>query len=176
MLVRNYGLFWRRNLIYFGRGRNAGHLKGTPVGGRTSDPIDFRDQQGVYCLYDDNFRLVYVGQAGGKNNQRLFQRLRQHRKDALSARWSKFSWFGILQTTKDGLRAEKKSIQPKVGEVLNHIEAILIAAAEPVQNRQGGRFGKKVIEFLQWEDEANLEPTTEKAVNQILSRLKGAAR
>jgi hypothetical protein len=176
MLIRNYGLFWRRDLIYFGRGSNAGHLKGTRVGALTSDPIDFRDQQGVYCLYDDNFRLVYVGQAGGKNNQRLFHRLKQHRKDALSARWSKFSWFGILQTTKNGLGAEKKSVQPKVGEVLNHIEAILIAAAEPVQNRQGGRFGKKVIEFLQWKDEQNLAPTTDKTAKEILSRLKAMER
>jgi hypothetical protein len=87
VLIQNYGLFWRRALIHFGAGKNAGHLKGKLIGAKRDDPVDFRDQQGVYCLYDDSFRLVYVGQAGGKNDQRLFDRLKQHREDFVSHRF-----------------------------------------------------------------------------------------
>jgi hypothetical protein len=170
MLIRNYGLFWRKAWVHWGRGSNGGHLKGLRVGGKTSDPVDFRGQQGVYCLYDESFRLVYVGQAGGKNSQRLFDRLKQHREDAVSERWSRFSWFGVLQTTSSGLKAEKKALHPEVGDVLNHIEAILIAAAEPVQNRQGGRFGDQVEQYLQYRDEENLDPEVNEMISDLWKR------
>lgn len=153
MLIRNYGLFWKRDRIHFGAGKNAGHLKGIRVGAKRSDPIDFRDQQGVYCLYDDGFRLIYVGQAGGKNGQRLFDRLKQHRDDHISDRWTKFSWFGVRQVLQSGsLKAEKDAAHPTIGDVLNHIEAILIAAAEPVHNRQSGRFGTAVEHYRQFSE------------------------
>jgi len=157
MLIQNYGLFWRRELIHFGAGGNAGHLKGVIARETTSEPIDFRDQRGVYCLYDDTFRLVYVGQAGGKNDQRLFGRLKQHRNDYVSDRWTRFSWFGIRRVLKSGdLSAETEAAHPETSEVLNQIEAILIAASEPVHNRQGGRFGDKVQRYLQYRDRDNL--------------------
>jgi hypothetical protein len=66
MLIHNYGLFWRRNDVYWGKPGDLGHLQGHPA--RSAFAIvDFRDQQGVYCLYDDNFHLVYVGQAGAND-------------------------------------------------------------------------------------------------------------
>ncbi len=168
MLIHNYGLHWRKDCIHWGRGSNPGHLMGRRVGAKTAVPADFREQQGVYCLYDDSFRLVYVGQAGGKNDQRLFGRLKQHREDALSERWSKFSWFGIRQVLQSGgLRAEKGAAHPDVGGVLNHIEAILIAAAEPVQNRQSGKFGENVEQYLQYRDENNLGPENEEMLKEI---------
>ncbi len=93
MLIQNYGLFWRRDAVFWGRAKRPGHLKGFHA--KRAKPVDFRDQQGVYVLYDENYRLVYVGQAGGKNRHRLFDRLRQHRGDQLAGRWTKFSWFGV---------------------------------------------------------------------------------
>jgi hypothetical protein len=147
-------------------------LKGKRLGAKKSFPIDFREQQGVYCLYDDNFRLIYVGQAGGKNDQKLFVRLKQHREDAVSERWSKFSWFGVRRVLESGLlKAEKLSSKPETGSVLNHIEAILIAAAEPVQNRQGGKFGDEVEQYLQFQDVENLEPKTHEILFEILREL-----
>jgi len=53
---------------------------------------------------------------------------------------------------------EKNSANPEIGDVLNHIEAILIAAAEPIHNRQGGRFGDKVQKYLQFIDVDNIGP------------------
>jgi hypothetical protein len=171
MLVQNYGLFWRRALIHFGAGKNAGHLKEKLIGAKRDDPVDFRDQQGVYCLYDDSFRLVYVGQAGGKNDQRLFDRLKQHREDFVSDRWTKFSWFVIRRVLGNGdLQVEKATAHPDIGDVLNHIEAILIAAAEPVHNRQGGRFGESCEQYLQYRDVDNLGPETTEMIRDLWQR------
>ena len=94
MLVHNYGLFWRRYDVFWGRPNVPGRLDGVPAKETLAKPIDFREQAGVYVLYDDNFRLVYVGQAGA-GNQFLFSRLKHHRRDALADRWTRFSWFGI---------------------------------------------------------------------------------
>ena len=121
-----------------------------------------------YCLYDDNFRLVYVGQAGGKNDQRLLIRLRQHREDFVSERWTRFSWFGVRQVLNTGaLKAEKLSAHPDIGDILNHIEAILIAAAEPVHNRQGGRFGELVEQYVQYRDVDNLGPDIPEMIRDL---------
>jgi len=124
-------------------------------------------------LYDDNFRLVYVGQAGGKNDQRLFDRLKQHREDFVSERWTKISWFGVRSVLGSGqLKAEKSATHPEIGDVLNHIEAILIAAAEPVHNRQGGRFGDSVEQYLQWRDDENLGPETPEMIRDLWKNMK----
>lgn len=171
-LIHNYGLFWRRNDVFWGRPHVRGHLKGVLAKETSSSPVDFRDQAGVYVLYDDNFRLVYVGQAGA-GNQRLFSRLKHHREDALADRWTRFSWFGIRWVRKNGKLAvgsAKASIQS--AHVLNHIEAILISAAEPPHNRQGGRFGDEVEQYLQHRDDAALGLSVESMVKELFKKAK----
>jgi hypothetical protein len=136
--------------------------------------VDFREQRGVYVLCDDNFKMLYVGQAG-YGNQRLYQRLHQHRTDALGERWSKFSWFGI-----DPVRGrighkhlqETEPASAEVGTVLNHLEAILIAAAEPMLNRQGGKFGG-ALQFYQFYEEA--EDIFASRLGKIEERIKALA-
>lgn len=168
MLIRSYGLFWRREWIFWGRGKVAGHLKGVPAESRTGDPADFREQQGIYCLYDDSFDLVYVGQAGANDQQRLFGRLRNHRIDQLSDRWTKFSWFGTRSVNNDGsLRVEAQAAHPTMAEVLDHIEAILISVAEPPHNRQGGRFGDSARQYLQYRDIDNIGPDLDTMVRDL---------
>jgi hypothetical protein len=140
---------------------------------KTSDPVDFRDQQGVYCLYDDNFKLVYIGQAGGKNDQRLFHRLKQHRSDKVADRWTRFSWFGIREVLGSGkLKAVKDNSYTKISDVLNHIEGILIAAAEPIHNRQGGRFGEQVGQYIQYRDDKNLGPEVPEMIKNIWKQIQ----
>ncbi|MEQ8246207.1 MAG: GIY-YIG nuclease family protein [Alphaproteobacteria bacterium] len=168
MLVQNYGLFWRRDRIFWGRGKRRGHLKGLYTSEQTGDVVDFRDQQGIYVLYDSSFELVYVGQAGSGERQRLFLRLKQHRSDQLADRWERFSWFGIRKVNQDcTLKVEKKTVKPAINEVLNHIEAILIASAEPPHNRQGGRFGENVEQYLQYHDVENIGPGVDDMVRQL---------
>ena len=167
MLIHNYGLFWRRNDVFGGRPRVTGHLKGIPAEKTTSKPVDFRDQAGVYVLYDDNFRLIYIGQAGS-GNARLFSRLKNHKKDALADRWTRFSWFGIRWVRQGGeLSAGATRFTINYNDLLNHIEAILISATEPPHNRQSGRFGDDVKQYLQYRDEEAIGPDTESMLKEL---------
>lgn len=150
MLIQNYGLFWRLHKVDWGsQGKgNTGNLLGRPALKRTDKPVNFRNQEGVYVLYDDTFKIIYVGQAGS-GDQKLFTRLRGHRRDHLAERWSRFSWFG-LNIVKNGLLTDSQAVSTNTPQILNHIEAIMIAAAEPPLNLQSGRFGKAVDKYLQF--------------------------
>lgn len=157
MLVRNYGLFWRRDDVFWGWQKKAGHLKGRAVRLAKSEPVDFRNQVGVYALYDDNYSLIYFGQAGRGEGHKLFNRLKDHKTDRIADRWTRFSWFGTRFVKKDNeLSDEKTGFQGGATDVLDHIEAVVLAVAEPPHNRQGGRFGNKVQQFRQYRDEDNL--------------------
>jgi hypothetical protein len=138
-VIKNYGLMWRRDSVHWGRG----HSKGTLEGRRSGQVVDFRDQSGVYVLYDEARRLIYVGQAG-QGHARLFKRLQAHTHDYLAHRWEYFSWFGLLKVTKPGglsaLDHKSKRLTGTIGSTLNEIEGVLIAATEPPFNKQGARF------------------------------------
>jgi hypothetical protein len=168
LLIQNYGLFWTRSKVFWGKQHSQGHLKGIRVGNRRGLPFDFREQQGVYVLYDDSFRSVYVGQAGSNKNQRLFNRLKQHCKDKLADRWTRFSWFGIRQTLKGNKLSRpvsRFSVEPNI--ILDQIEAILISSTEPPLNLQGDRFGKDVKRYLQYKGGAELRPEAEDMIHEI---------
>ena len=161
--------------MFWGTGGNAGSLLGLPAHNVTSEAIDFRDQSGVYVLYS-GFHMIYVGQAG-VGNQKLFNRLKQHTRDALADRWDRFSWFGIRRVlANNGLSAESEAKHTDLANVLNHIEAILIHAAEPQHNRQGGKFGDKVTQYLQYRDYENLGQTTDEKIDELVRLHKSNAR
>jgi len=170
-LIRNYGLYWKEDCVFWGRGSNKGRLLGVPANGRSQDPVDFRAQIGVYCLYAD-YDLVYAGQAGS-GNARLFSRLRHHRKDHLAGRWNRFSWFGLRSVLLSGkLSAITIRTRPSLRLTLDHMEAILIHSAEPAMNRQSGRFGKEVVQFLQSRDEETLGPSAEEMIRHIYDNVE----
>jgi len=165
------GLFWREDCVFWGAGSNRGHL----IGYRTGDSkkhIDFRRQRGIYVLYSD-FRIIYIGQAGS-GNASLFGRLKRHTRDDLAERWDRFSWFGLDRVLSSGrLAAPTVRAAPSTNTILDHIEGILIHAAEPPLNRQGGSFGPNVKRYLQYRDERlGLTPTqasveTNRVINQL---------
>lgn len=138
-VIKNYGLMWRRDSVFWGRGYKKGILQGR----RSHRVIDFRKQIGVYVLYDEGRKPIYVGQAG-QGNARLFNRLRSHRRDSLAHRWQYFSWFGLLSVNKSGKLSgwddKSKRVSGTIGSTLNEIEGVLIAATEPSFNKQGARF------------------------------------
>jgi hypothetical protein len=130
---------WRRDQVVWGRGGNRGALKGR----RSRREIDFRNQIGVYVLYDEGRNPIYVGQAG-QGHARLFTRLRTHQRDSLANRWQYFSWFGLLSVNKNSelnVRDDpSKRVTGTIRSTLNEIEGVLIAATEPRFNKQGARF------------------------------------
>ena len=163
--ITTMGLFWRADDVFWGRQKNPGSLLGRSAERLSSDPVDFRDQVGIYVLYAD-YDMVYVGQTGS-GDQRLFVRLRQHRTDHLAGRWNRFSWFGTRRVVGKGvLSADKQALHPSLGLALDHIEGVLISAAEPPLNRQSGTFGANVAQYIQERDE-RLGPTD----RELLERL-----
>jgi len=168
-IITTYGLFWRSEDVYWGAGSNRGSLLGVPAHARKAEVIDFRDQAGLYVLYAGH-DLIYVGQAGS-GKATLFSRLKKHRKDQLTDRWDRFSWFGLRRVLKNGalgkLNARARST---AATTLNQIEAVLIATAEPALNRQGGRFGKR-RRYLQVRDE-RLGPTEREMIQKLYDDLE----
>lgn len=166
-IISSLGLLWREDHVFWGAGKQSGSLLGVPATNVTAPAIDFRDQVGIYVLYSD-YKVIYVGQSGS-GNQKLFKRLRQHRKDDLAGRWDRFSWFGTRRVI-HGKRLSGKGerFRPTRYTVLDHIEGILIHACEPPLNGQGGRFGKNVKRYLQVRDE-RLGPTTHELL-EVISR------
>lgn len=176
--IKNYGLHWERGLVDFGGPGHGkkGSLKGAKRGAKKRI-VDFREQIGVYVLYDENLKPVYVGQAGGGKNDRLFNRLKQHRRDHLRSRWTHFSWFGMREVnssnqSKDlssNQKPESKLAHYSHKDALNEIEGILIATLEPNLNRQGGKW-KGAYEYLQYADDDLV--TTRKDIYEKLEELE----
>jgi hypothetical protein len=169
MLIRNFGHLWERKFINFGTGGrgNRGHLKGY------NGPLkaDFRDQIGIYVLYDKDFLPVYIGQAG-RGKAGLLRRLNQHETDHLWSRWEYFSWFGFRRVNKnEGLSAfdeVEKVFRAKGSLLLNEVEGVLITALEPKLNKQGPRW-KDVKEYFQTRDDRMEEAT----VGDLMEKLDG---
>lgn len=146
MIIRNYGLFWDRDLLDFGNKGpgNKGELLGHSAGDKTS--TNFRDQSGIYVLYEgssiNTHRVVYIGQTG-KGNNRLLARLRQHTNDNLWNRWQRFSWFGFLAigNNHEPIHKAKSALgRISVATGLDQIEASLISLLDPLLNRQGPKW------------------------------------
>ena len=161
--IRNYGLLWERKFINYGRQGSSGHL----IGFRKGVPkADFREQSGVYVLYDKDMKPNYVGQAG-RGNSNLFNRLKHHERDHLKNRWTYFSWFGLCKVNKNGSLSNAdnpdRKISGKMVSALNDIEGVLINILEPKLNKQGAKW-KDVQQFYQYIDPV-VEETT---LNNIL--------
>jgi hypothetical protein len=166
-LIQSMGLYWNREDVFWGRQKVPGTLLGINISAKKSEPVDFREQTGIYVLYAD-YDPVYVGQTGGKENQRLFIRLKQHTTDDLAGRWNKFSWFGVNGVIGDGtLQKDLTAFQrTDIDEGLNHLEGILINVLEPQLNSQGGKFGGSVTRYLQYRDQ-NLGPDRDEMLKTI---------
>lgn len=142
-LINAFGISWRRSEVNWDTGNVR--LLGSELTG--SEQIDFGPQAGVYLLYDGP-RLAYVGQAA---EGRLGSRLWDHTRDRLSARWDRFSWFGLRPVGEDGALGKSPVDSGSLKLLLSTLEALLIEALEPPQNRRQGD-GFKGLEFIQQVD------------------------
>lgn len=160
-LINAFGMFWDRSKVNWKKTKPS--LFGIEQSG--AKPIDFSDQLGVYVLYD-NYRPIYVGRTA---SDRLGRRLREHHTvSRFRGRWNRFSWFGICAIAKSG-KLEKPSLPSDSNSAIVAMEALLIEAMEPVQNRRRGD-GFSAVEYLQ-ADDPDLE--TQEIEKQILQRLLG---
>jgi len=140
-LIRSYGVHWRNDKVFWGRQNVAGELLGAASRRKAARAIDFKLQRGIYALYAD-YELVYVGQTGS-GDDRLLKRLKCHNRDHLSERWNRFSWFGTQWVTRQGvLSADTAALQGDVASVLNSLEAVATAIAEPRLNLQREKWGE----------------------------------
>ena len=110
----------------------------------------------MYLLYDRR-EIVYVGQSNEeRKHSSIGQRLKLHTRNRLRSRWDRFSWFGLNPVGKS-VPSSPFADGTDVGwngatkAVIDVIEAVLIEAIEPRQNRRQGDYFRG-LEYLQVED------------------------
>jgi hypothetical protein len=137
-IISSFGMFWRKEAIEW---TAMPKLLGMQQIGAT--PVDFCKQIGIYLLYDGR-EVIYVGRT---TDRPLGRRLYEHTSDRMSARWDRFSWFGLLPVSDSG----KLSSLPEkydAAKLIPALEAILIEALEPRQNRKRGD-DLAAVEYIQ---------------------------
>ena len=161
-VIRCLGMYWQRDLVIW---------KSDPrVFGKQqalSKPVDFGTQRGIYILYDHH-TVVYVGRSVDRP---LGKRLYEHTTDRLGSRWNRFSWFGLLSVTDEGKLVETP-IKVTLPSLVATLEALLIEALEPPQNRKRGD-DFTVMEYIQDIDPEIKERELQNTLRAIERNLRG---
>jgi len=137
-IISSFGMFWRRDAVEWAA---TPKLLGMQQIGAT--PVDFNKQLGIYLLYDGR-EVIYVGRT---TDRPLGRRLYEHTIDRMSARWDRFSWFGLLPVSDSGALGSLPA-QYGAAKLIPALEAIIIEALEPRQNRKRGD-DLAAVEYLQ---------------------------
>ena len=129
-IITCYGMFWQRSKIEW-----VPNPKVFGMQYAETTAVDFCYQRGIYLLYDGAGReVLYVGRVVDRP---LGSRLFEHTKDRLRTRWERFSWFGLLPITTSGASSNlPQSVSSSM--LIPTLEALLIEALEPRQNRKRG--------------------------------------
>lgn len=159
-IITSFGMFWRKDAVEWVA---TPKLLGMQQIGAT--PVDFNKQLGIYLLYDGR-EVIYVGRT---TDRPLGRRLYEHTIDRMSARWDRFSWFGLLPVSEDGVLGPLP-IQYDAAKLIPALEAILIEALEPRQNRKRGD-DLAAVEYLQRVDpeieKKKVKATLDAALNKL---------
>jgi HB1, ASXL, restriction endonuclease HTH domain len=161
-VIRCLGMYWQRDLVVW---RTDPRVYGKQQA--LSKPVDFGGQRGIYILYDHH-TVVYVGRSVDRP---LGKRLFEHTIDRLGTRWNRFSWFGLLDVTNEGnlIEAQLKVALPSL---IATLEALLIEALEPPQNRKRGD-DFAVMEYIQDIDPELRERELQNTLRAIEQKLRG---
>jgi hypothetical protein len=159
-IVTSFGMYWRRDFIDW---KSLPNVLGMQQIG--AEPVNFRDQLGVYLLYDGR-EVIYVGRA---TDRPLGRRLYEHSMDRLSTRWDRFSWFGLLPVSDKGVLG-KQPADYSGPKVIPALEAILIEALEPRQNRKRGD-DLAAVEYLQKQDPAIEKKREKELIDSLLKKI-----
>lgn len=159
-IVTSFGMFWRREAIEW---IATPRLLGMQQIGAT--PVDFNKQLGIYLLYDGR-EVIYVGRS---TDRPLGRRLFEHTSDRMSSRWDRFSWFGLLPVSEEGVLGSLPSTFD-AAKLIPALEAILIEALEPRQNRKRGD-DLAAVEYIQRVDpeieKKRVKATLDAALNKL---------
>lgn len=159
-IVTSFGMFWRREAIVWSA--NPKLLGMQQIGATT---VDFNKQLGIYLLYDGR-EVIYIGRT---TDRPLGRRLYEHTSDRLAARWDRFSWFGLLPVTESG-SLENLPITYEAAKMIPALEAILIEALEPRQNRKRGD-DLSAVEYIQREDPEIQKKRVKESLEMALNRM-----
>lgn len=160
-LIRSLGMFWNAAKVNW---KSTPRILGQAQAG--SDIVDFSDQRGIYLLHDRD-RVLYVGRVVDRG---LGQRLYDHTRDRLNGRWDRFSWFGLYDVGDDGTLTKADLPGLTADLLIATLEAVLIEALEPPQNRKRGD-QYAAAEYLQ-----ALDPEVNKQKNAAIDGLLGVLR
>ena len=159
-IVSSFGMFWRKDAVEWVLSPKLLGMQG--IG---AEPVDFCKQLGIYLLYDGR-EVIYVGRT---TERPLGRRLYEHTVDRMSARWDRFSWFGLLPVSDKGELCALP-IQYDAAKIIPALEAILIEALEPRQNRKRGD-DLAAVEYLQIVDpeieKKKVKATLDAALNKL---------
>jgi hypothetical protein len=159
-IVTSFGMFWKRESIEWVA---TPRVLGMQQIGAT--PVDFFKQLGVYLLYDGR-EVIYVGRT---TDRPLGRRLYEHTIDRMSARWDRFSWFGLLPVSDSGTLGPLPDTFD-AAKLIPALEAILIEALEPRQNRKRGD-DLAAVEYIQKVDpeieKKKVKATLDAALNKL---------
>lgn len=158
--IHAFGMFWDRDRVRWTA--NPAVLGRQQIG---ADAVDMAGQRGVYLLYDGR-EVVYVGRCTDRS---LGTRLYEHNSDRLRTRWNRFSWFGLCPVRDDGTLGEAGGGHSSE-QFITVMEAVLIEALEPAQNRRRGD-GFSAVEFIQAEDPEMRRAQLKAVIAQLEERL-----
>lgn len=160
-IIHSFGMYWQRELVVW---RNDPKMYGKQQA--LSKPVDFGKQKGIYILYDHH-TVVYVGRS---IDRPLGKRLYEHTIDRLGSRWNRFSWFGLLDVTQEGDLREI-SLNISLASLVATLEALLIEALEPPQNRKRGD-DFSAIEYIQDIDPELKEKEIQNTLRSIEQKMR----
>ena len=161
-IIHAFGMYWQRDLIDW---KSEPRIFGKQQALAT--PVDFSKQKGIYILYDHH-TVVYVGRS---IDRPLGKRLYEHTLDRLNSRWNRFSWFGLLDVSENGDLRESK-LNTSMAALVATLEALLIEALEPPQNRKRGD-DLSGVEYLQGTDPAMKEKELQNTLRAIEQQMRG---
>ena len=160
-IIHSFGMYWQRELVIW---RNDPRLYGKQQA--LSKSVDFGKQKGIYILYDHH-TVVYVGRS---IDRPLGKRLYEHTVDRLGSRWNRFSWFGLLDVTQEG-NLRETTLNTSLAALVATLEALLIEALEPPQNRKRGD-DFSAIEYIQDIDSELKDRELKRTLREIEQRIR----
>lgn len=163
-IIHSFGMYWQRDLVVW---RKDPKMYGKQQA--LSKPVDFGKQKGIYILYDHH-TVVYIGRS---IDRPLGKRLFEHTVDRLGSRWNRFSWFGLLDVTQEG-NLREIAFNTSLASLVATLEALLIEALEPPQNRKRGD-DFSAIEYIQDIDPELREKETQNTLRAIEQKMRGGA-